>query len=90
MAGWQNQNWSVYGGVQPTIFAGSMSMNLPTGIDMQGKVQYTTHTTKIRNESVMFAATQYRWRKQQDSVMASAAVNDQGSYGVQLNYRKEF
>jgi hypothetical protein len=90
MAGWQDQSWSLYGGVQPTIFAGSMSLTLPTSVDTQGQVQYTTHTTQIRNEAVMFAGTQYRWRKQEDSVVASAAVNDQGSYRVQLNYRKDF
>ena len=90
MAGWQNRTWTVYSGVLPTIFAGSMSMTLPTGIDNQGQVQYTAHSTQIRNEAVMFAGTQYRWRKQEDSVMGSAAVNDQGSYRVQLQYRKEF
>ena len=90
MAGWQDHVWSVYGGVQPTIFAGSMSLTLPTSVDTQGQVQYTTHTTQIRNEAVMFAGAQYRWRKQEDSVMTSAAVNDRGSYRVQLQYRKEF
>jgi hypothetical protein len=90
MAGWQDQSWSLYGGVQPTIFSGSMSLTLPTSVDTQGRVQYTKHTTQIRNDPVMFAASQYRWRKQEDSVVASAAVNDQGSYRVQLNYRKEF
>ena len=90
MAGWQQREWSLYGGVQPTIFSGSMSMTLPTGIDNQGQVQYTRHDTKIRNEPVMFTGLQYRWRKQEDSVYVSAAVNDQSSYRVQLNYRKDF
>jgi hypothetical protein len=67
-----------------------MSLTLPTGIDNQGRVQYTKHTTQIGNEPVMFAGTQYRWRKQQDSVVAAAAVNDLGSYRVQLTYRKDF
>lgn len=90
MAGWQGQSWSVYGGVQPTIFAGSMSMNLPTGVDRQGKILYTRHNTAIRNEPVMFAGAQYRWRHHENSVVASAAVNEQGSYRVQFNYRKDF
>jgi hypothetical protein len=90
MAGWQDRTWSIYGGVQPTIVSGSMSMTLPTGVDRQGQVQYTKHNTKIRTESVMFAGTQYRWRHHEDSVVASAAVNEQGSYRVQFNYRKEF
>jgi hypothetical protein len=90
MAGWQDQTWSIYGGVQPTIVSGSMSMTLPTGIDPQGKIQYTKHSTRIRNEPVMFAGAQYRWRHHEDSVVGSAAVNEQGSYRIQFNYRKEF
>jgi hypothetical protein len=90
MAGWQDRTFSVYGGVQPTIISGSMSLILPTGIDRQGQVQYTRYNTQIRNEPVMFAGTQYRWRHHADSVVASAAVNEQGSYRIQVNYRKEF
>ncbi len=90
MAGWQDQTWSIYGGVQPTIVSGSMSMTLPTGIDPQGKIQYTKHSTAIRNEPVMFAGAQYRWSHHEDSVVASAAVNEQGSYRIQLKYRKDF
>jgi hypothetical protein len=90
MAGWQNKTWSVYGGVQPTIVSGSMSMTLPTGIDQQGKIQYTKHSTRFRNEPVMFTGAQYRWRHHEDSVVWSAAVNEQGSYRMQFNYRKEF
>jgi hypothetical protein len=90
MAGWQGRSWSIYSGVQPTIFSGSMTMTLPTGIDNQGQVQYTRYNTQIRNDPVMFAGAHYRWRRQADSMTASAAVNDQGSYRVQFNYRKEF
>jgi hypothetical protein len=90
MAGWQDRTWSIYGGVQPTIVSGSMSMTLPTGVDPQGKIQYTKHNTQIRNEPVMFAGAQYRWRHHEDSVVGSAAVNEQGSYRIQFNYRKEF
>lgn len=90
MAGWQNQTWTVYSGVQPTIFSGSMSMTLPTGIDNRGQVQYTTHNTQIRNDPVLFAATQYRWRHQAHSVTGAAAINELGSYRMQLNYRKDF
>jgi hypothetical protein len=90
MAGWQNKIWSVYGGIQPTIISGSMNMTLPTGIDRQGRVQYTRYNTDIRNQPVMFAGTQYRWRHHANSVTTSAAITDQGSYRVQFNYRKDF
>jgi len=90
MAGWQDQAWTLYGGVQPTIVAGSMSMTLPTSVDRQGRVRYTRYSTDIRNDPVMFAGFQRRWRHQDHSWAWSGAVNDQGSYRIQLNYRKDF
>ena len=90
MAGWQDRDWSVYGGMQPTIISGSMSMTLPTGVDQQGRIQYTTHSINIRNEPVMFAGFQRRWRYQDQSWSLSGAVNDLGSYRMQMHYRKDF
>jgi hypothetical protein len=90
LAGWQDGNWSVYGGVQPTVISGSMSMTLPRGIDRQGQIHYTKYTTAIRNQPVMFAGFQRKWHKQDQAWMISGAINDFGSYRMQLNYRKDF
>jgi hypothetical protein len=90
MAGWQDRDWSLYGGIQPTIISGSLSMNLPTGVDQQGQVQYTRYSTAIRNKPVAFAGFQRRWRYQDQSWSLSGAMNDLGSYCMQLNYRKDF
>jgi len=89
-AGWQDRDWILYGGLQPTIVYGSMSMTLPTGVDQQGQVQYTRHSSNIRNEPVVFAAFQRHWRYQEQIWSLSGAVNDLGSYRMQLNYRKDF
>jgi hypothetical protein len=90
MAGWQDKNWSLYGGVQPTIFSGSMSMSLPTGVDNLGQVRYTRYTANIRNQPVMFAGAQYRWQRHDNSIVWSAAANQAGSYRMQLQFRKDF
>lgn len=90
MAGWQDQAWSLYGGLQPTIISGSMSMLLPTGVNRQGQVQLSRYSTQIRNDPVMFAGFQRRWRYQDHSWALSGAANDQGSYRMQLHYRKDF
>jgi len=90
MAGWQDRDWSLYGGIQPTIISGSLSMNLPTGVDQQGQVQYNRYSTDIRNQPVAFAGFQRRWRHQDQSWALSGAANDQGSCRMQLNYRKDF
>ena len=88
--GWQGKNWSLYGGLQPTLFHGSVQMDLPTSVDNRGRVQYTRHDIAVRNDPVMFAGAQYRWRHQTDSVIWAAAVTDTGSYSTQFKYRKEF
>ena len=67
-----------------------MSMNLPTGVDRQGRIQYTRYNTDIRNDAVVFAGFQRRWRYLDQSWSLSGAVNDLGSYRMQLNYRKDF
>lgn len=90
MAGWQDQNWSLYGGIQPTMFAGSVSMRLPSSVDTQGRIQYTRYSSKIRNDAVAFAGAQRRWRHQDHSAALATAINDQGSYRVQFTYQKEF
>jgi len=89
-AGWQDRSWSLYGGVQPTIVSGSVSMLLPSRVDAQGQVQYSRYTSDVRNDAVMFAGAHYRWQRHTDSVTWSAAANDQGSYRMQLQYRKDF
>jgi hypothetical protein len=90
MAGWQDRTWSLYGGVQPTIVSGTMDLTLPTSVNDQGQVQYTKHSTAIRNEPVMFAGFQHRWSKHNDSVTWSGAVNQSGSYRMQVNFKTEF
>jgi len=89
-AGWQNRDWSIYGGVQPTVFSGTMNLHLPTSVDSKGQVQYTRYSTDIRNDPVMFAGFQRRWLRQDHKLVWSGAVNDKNSYRMQLDYRKDF
>jgi len=90
VAGWRQDSWSLYGGVQPTLFQGSMQLNLPDSVDRQGQVQYRSHSVQVRNEPVMFVGTNYAWKTKQQTLQWSAALNDQGSYRLQFNISKEF
>lgn len=90
VTGWQRDTWSLYGGVQPTIFSGSMRMTLPSGVDRLGRSQYATHKTEIRNAPVPFVGVQKRWQYPTSNMTWSAVTNDVGSYHILLNYRKDF
>jgi hypothetical protein len=89
VAGWQDQNWSIYGGLQPTLFSGKISMDLPSSVDRHGNIQYNNHTVSIRNQPVKFVGTQYQWKQKHHRFVWGAAINDTGSYRMQFNYQME-
>jgi hypothetical protein len=90
VTGWQDQAWTVYTGLQPTVFAGSMTLRLPTSVDQAGVMHYTEHKFNIRNQPVAFAGMERRWQQRQHSVKFSGVVNDQGTYQTRLAYSYDF
>jgi hypothetical protein len=90
ITGWQNQIWSLYGGVQPTIFSGSMSMTLPRAVDRLGETIYARHKLEIRNHPVTFIGVQRQWSYQKSRMVWSAAINNTGSKYARLNFHKDF
>lgn len=86
VTGWQDRNWTVYTGLQPTIFSGDMTLRLPTSVDQTGTMHYTEHKFNIRNQPVAFAGMERRWQQRQHSVKFSGVVNDQGTYQTRLSY----
>ena len=90
VTGWQDRNWTVYTGLQPTIFAGDMTLRLPTSVDRTGTMHYTEHKFNIRNQPVTFAGMERRWQQRQHSVKFSGVVNDQGTYQTRLSYSYDF
>jgi hypothetical protein len=47
VAGWNDQNWSVYGGIQPYVISGSVDLRLPSRVDAQGVLHYSDHRVNI-------------------------------------------
>lgn len=90
MAGWANRDWSLYGGVQPTIFAGHMTLRLPTSVDNQGTMHYTQRKFDIRNDPVTFVGMEKRWRWGQHGLEAAAVTNSQALHAVNIKYRLDF
>jgi hypothetical protein len=90
ITGWQNQVWGLYGGMQPTIFSGSMSMTLPISVNQLGETIYARHKLEIRNDPVTFVGIQRQWSYQKSRMVWSAAINNTGSKYARLNFHKDF
>jgi len=90
VGGYQTDQFSVYMGLQPTIFAGHLEMKLPASVDNSGTMHYTDKTVKIRNQPVGFAGVERRWQQQDHSVKLGGVVNDQSQYQVKLTYGYQF
>jgi hypothetical protein len=90
VTGWQDRDWTVYTGLQPTVFAGDMTLRLPTSVDQAGTMHYTEHKFNIRNQPVAFAGMERRWQQRQHSVKFSGVINDQGTYHTRVSYSYDF
>ena len=51
-AGYRHSDLGVYVGVKPVVVSGSVSANLPTGVDNVGNIQYTNKTLSLQNDTV--------------------------------------
>jgi len=87
IAGWQNDTWSLHAGLQPTVFAGSMDLKLPSHVDQQGTMHYSTSKVAIRSDQVYFVGGGPRWRAQQHHFSIDATANTVGRYQVMARYR---
>lgn len=58
-AGYEWTNLKVYGGQLPRAINGSADLTLPTGIDMQGRIQYTNTTANVIGVPVHYARFSY-------------------------------
>jgi hypothetical protein len=90
-AGYQDKKWSLYAGIQPTVFAGGLDLKLPTSVDTNGTMHYTNNRVNVRNDIVTYAGFERRWMPFRDqTVKFSGVVNDQGAYQTGVSYRIDF
>ena len=91
VSGYQDKGWSVYGGMQPTILAGSLTMRLPEYVDQQGVLHYNERKVNLQTRPVMFAGVEKRWRWQKKSMLSlSAVTNTVNQYQTQVRYQYQF
>jgi subtilisin family serine protease len=90
ITGYRDRGFSVYGGVKPTVVAGSMDLTIPTAIDETGTMQYETVSSKIRNRAVGFVGTSYAYNYRAHSVSLNAMAGQDGSYQAGVYYKQGF
>ena len=58
-AGYEWRHFRAYAGMLPKVISGSADITLPTGIDNQGKIQYTNTTAQVYSPTVHYARFNY-------------------------------
>lgn len=89
MAGMLDKNWTLHAGLQPTIFAGSMDLRLPSHVDNQGVMHYTNNKVQIRSDPVYFIGGGPRWQARQHHFSIDAVANTANQYRVMARYRMD-
>jgi hypothetical protein len=88
MAGWRNKNINLYGGIKPTVFSGSASLTVPTSVDSSGVMQYSSVTSRIRNQSTGFVGANYEYipfRNHSMNFLATVGQDRTGQIGVRYS-----
>ena len=86
VGGWKDNNWSVYGGIQPTVVKGSVDIKLPSSVDNNGQMNYQSHRVQVRTDPVSFAGVDYTVNKFTMGVVA----NSLGQYNAKIKFTVDF
>lgn len=89
-AGWRQDGWSMYGGVQPTVLHGSMDLRLPRSVDSDGNMQYQDYRVQIRNQPVTFVGAGKSWASRKHAFGVDAVINSESRYSMRANYKYHF
>jgi len=90
VAGWTNQGVTVYGGVKPYIVSGSIQINLPTGVDKQGTMHYTSYKYRLQNAITGFVGLGYSVDSRGHRWNAGAIADSLGQTAITLTYQRKF
>lgn len=90
VAGYSNNGFNFYGGFKPYIVSGSIELNLPTSVDLQGTMHYTKNQYKLRNNFVGFVGIGYEYTFKNHQLSSGAIVDAQGQTALSFNYKVKF
>jgi len=88
MVGWKNNNVNFYAGVKPTVIGGSVSLTVPTSVDVDGNMNYNNVTSKIRNNEPGFIGASFEYEPKRDhAINFSATYGQDGTGQVGVKYK---
>jgi hypothetical protein len=89
--GYATQQFGFFAGVRPYIVNGSLNAEFPTGIDMQGNLQYTNAQFKVNNPVNMYLRSVYTDTITKNlSYKVSGMYVDNGQYRTQLELKYSY
>ena len=89
--GYATERFGFFAGTRPWIVSGSLNAELPTGIDTQGNVQYTSANFKVNNPVNMYLRTVYIDTITKNlSYKLSGMFVDNGMYRTQLELKYSY
>ena len=84
-------DWQVSAGTLPKIIGGTVDMTLPTGVDNQGRIQYTNVKAGFDNPLTGFARLGYQTSINRDTKFTAAGmVSTQESYAVKMEIKSSW
>lgn len=91
-AGYQLGNWNTFTGVKPTIVSGNITVNVPTGVDADGNMQYNSVKASLAGDrAIPYAGTQYQYTTRDGQTYGARLMAAQdSSYAAKLYYRYRF
>ena len=87
VTGWRNDNVNLYAGIKPKVVSGSIDLRVPTNVDVDGNMNYTNVTGKIRNSNLGFVGASYDYVKRNQSVNVSATYGQDGTGQIGVTYK---
>jgi hypothetical protein len=80
----------VYVGVKPVVLSGSVEARLPTGVDMQGNVQYTNQLLNVQSQTVPYVRVLYNKMLNRNTMFKFGAMTTATNNSNQFRVTTEF
>jgi hypothetical protein len=91
--GWQHEdnNFGFYGGVDPVVVSGSVSVSLPDSVDNEGNLIYNESTVPLISEKSFYIRAFFNKNIHNNLDMkTSAVVRNSGKTNVSMNFQWNF
>jgi len=83
--------WTISGGTLPKIVSGSAELTLPTGVDTQGRIQYTNIKAGFDNPLKGFLRLGYQGLISKKVLLNSAAmISGRDSYAIKMEIKSQW